>query len=502
MEETILVLYFFSILLSLIFSYIYYSFIRRILDLQKTQKIVLNNFIYMRVIMTILFYGLLTIPGVIIDFSVFMIICILRPKKILRRLLLFEQESKIKIDEDEFLRCSKCNHVISKYNKLCPNCGHKTKTKNIIGFCMNCGNPVGIDEELCPNCHIKSSETFVYAKNINPFKNKSSEKKLLKYYLNKKIIGLKGTLPNKLHTKRLYLNTLLVAYLFIFMISIFFHLNEYFYLFNAIIILLLAFFSKKTSLSNYLLKEINSRSNENVIDAIKSIESTLVKDTSKYIFTIGIILSIIIPLIYFREPRIFYKLTNDNSGYLVSTYTLGLTNNEKAIIPSIYNGKPVIGIETRAFRNLYNLKEVRLPNSIKEINSYAFANDESLKKINIPVELKYLGKGTFMNCKNLKTIELNDKIKTIEKKTFYNCQNLRSINIPDTVTKIKREAFKNCNNLSTVYISRASKLNEIENNVFENCEELKELYIPVNTKINEVELIKSEIKVNRYYNGE
>ena len=54
-------------------------------------------------------------------------------------------------------------------------------------------------------------------------------------------------------------------------------------------------------------------------------------------------------------------------------------------------------------KNYYDrIKTVKLPNTIKKINSYAFANCNKLNEINIPKSVKSIGDSAFEDCKKNK----------------------------------------------------------------------------------------------------
>ena len=62
-------------------------------------------------------------------------------------------------------------------------------------------------------------------------------------------------------------------------------------------------------------------------------------------------------------------------------------------------------IDIVCFRNT-NVKEVILPNSVKEIRWEAFSGCNNLEKIKLPASLESIGNCAFYRCKNLSSITL------------------------------------------------------------------------------------------------
>ena len=114
-------------------------------------------------------------------------------------------------------------------------------------------------------------------------------------------------------------------------------------------------------------------------------------------------------------------------GFVVTGY--GTCNDKRLIIPSTYENKPVIEINSSAFKNNEIIEEVVIPNSITTISENAFAN-----------------------CKNLAKITLNEGVLNIKGKAFINCNKLTDITIPNSVESIGDYAFKGCYNLTNATI--------------------------------------------------
>ena len=79
---------------------------------------------------------------------------------------------------------------------------------------------------------------------------------------------------------------------------------------------------------------------------------------------------------------------------------------------------------------------------------------KDIKNIIVPDSVKEIEYFSFYNCKNLKSIIIPDSVKYIEKYLFAYCINLTSINIPDSVEHIGYDIFYACRNLKSLIFKR------------------------------------------------
>lgn len=87
-----------------------------------------------------------------------------------------------------------------------------------------------------------------------------------------------------------------------------------------------------------------------------------------------------------------YTLINNDTEYELSS--IGTCKDAHIVIPSSYEGKPVISIGYEAFRNCYALTSITIPNSVTSIEIRAFEDCISLTSIviesaTIANEMKY-----------------------------------------------------------------------------------------------------------------
>lgn len=95
-----------------------------------------------------------------------------------------------------------------------------------------------------------------------------------------------------------------------------------------------------------------------------------------------------------------------------------------------------------AFNACQKLKEVILPESIKDIRSNCFRDCHLLEKINIPVNCQHLGDNIFFNCYNLSQVDYSGTKDQLIKNSLYkqligNGFYINRVNCIDGVFEIK-----------------------------------------------------------------
>ena len=223
-----------------------------------------------------------------------------------------------------------------------------------------------------------------------------------------------------------------------------------------------------------------------------------------------------------ETPIEWFTFASYENGYMVDKFE-GNESVTDIVIPSTYNGLPVVHIDVNAFNgesymtsvvipdsvtsigryafaNCENLRSVDMSENISEIETYAFSNCTNLESIDIPASVTSIGTRAFNACASLETVTfLGNDITMIESYAFADCTSLREIEIPSSVTEIGSNVFSGCSSLTRVVLPESlleigfacfyrcsfltdinipSKVTKIENSTFENCTSLRELFIP------------------------
>ena len=146
------------------------------------------------------------------------------------------------------------------------------------------------------------------------------------------------------------------------------------------------------------------------------------------------------------------------------------------VIPDTYNGRPVVGLEMRVFRNFTGLTSVTIPETITYIGEYAFAGCTGLTSVTLPDSLNAHGKGIFQGCTGLASVTLGNGIRSVPTSMFEGCASLTSITVPSQVLSVGARAFAGCTSLKSVTI--LGKIQTIYDSAFANCSVLERLSIP------------------------
>lgn len=138
-------------------------------------------------------------------------------------------------------------------------------------------------------------------------------------------------------------------------------------------------------------------------------------------------------------------------------------------------------------RGLYNIKEIRIPESVTTIGKYAFYGEKYLDLVVLPSNLPNLTEGVFCDC-FICDIVWPSNLETMEPYSIDNFTG-RNLFLPEGLKEIKDNVFQNVDMASTITLP--STFEQIGANVFVNTSHLKAFYaknplppiLPVNTSI-------------------
>ncbi len=195
--------------------------------------------------------------------------------------------------------------------------------------------------------------------------------------------------------------------------------------------------------------------------------------------------------------RLPYAYMTVNNTVTITNYT---GTSGAVDIPSIIEGKSVVGIGANAFKNFTGLTGVTIPGSVINIGGYAFYNCSGLtnvmigssvtnigdysfsgcsklSNVTIPNNVTRIGNWAFFSCSILTNALIGSGVTGISDYAFFNCTGLNSVAIPDSVMTIGSAAFSNCSRMTNAVIGR-----NVTNNVdqaFSSCTGLTAITVSV-----------------------
>lgn len=148
-----------------------------------------------------------------------------------------------------------------------------------------------------------------------------------------------------------------------------------------------------------------------------------------------------------------YKLFSENLSYELVTIDgvegfcvsgIGSCQDNDVIIPSTYQGEPVISIGAYAFDSCRTLESVVIPDSVILIGDHAFGSCVNLAKLKMGNGVKIIDRYAFASCKSLPNFNIPSSVTSIGYWAFYWCNNLKEIIVPSSVTFVDEWAFYGC----------------------------------------------------------
>ncbi|MDE6659828.1 MAG: leucine-rich repeat protein, partial [Eubacterium sp.] len=102
-------------------------------------------------------------------------------------------------------------------------------------------------------------------------------------------------------------------------------------------------------------------------------------------------------------------------------------------------------VGNRAFKNCHDLTSATIS------TDYLDRFDKSILT-DLTVTGTWIEENAFRNLDNLQNVTIANSVTSIGKSAFYNCANIEEITIPENVTNIGESAFVNCSNLKSITI--------------------------------------------------
>lgn len=176
------------------------------------------------------------------------------------------------------------------------------------------------------------------------------------------------------------------------------------------------------------------------------------------------------------EETVFsYEKNSDSTITVTGINAMSSYMQGELEIPSEIEGCTVVKIGDGCFKNMYDIINLKLPDTVTKIGNDAFSGCGMLTGIEFGKGLIIIGDRAFSNCPNLTVLNLSDNVEKIGNNAFEYCNSLREINFNRKMTHIGEYAFNGCRNLKTVVLGE--NIFMIGTHAFHNCK-IVNLYIP------------------------
>lgn len=200
-------------------------------------------------------------------------------------------------------------------------------------------------------------------------------------------------------------------------------------------------------------------------------------------------------------PELVYTLSSDGTYYIVGT---GFTSIEaietdvgggtegsgldstwqggRVVIPSTYNGKPVLAIAPRAFSAYYNITQVYIYDGITHLGHRCFNCpnspwDTAMTSCRLPNTLVSIGGEdgrVFYGRQGLTSMAIPMNVPDLTRAVFAYCGALTAVYTKD-VKNLVRSCFQDCSSLTTLYTDNMEVVGDV---TFYNCRSLTEINLP------------------------
>lgn len=134
----------------------------------------------------------------------------------------------------------------------------------------------------------------------------------------------------------------------------------------------------------------------------------------------------------FESNGLWYELTGKRTAQVISDPTDSVYRAyTEVVVPETvrYEGRDyqVTRLDDQAFRYCHFLKEVSLPEGLREMGFQAFMNCTQLREIRLPGTLRWIDDMAFYGCASLETVYVGKRVKRWPDMCFSDCERLKQI---------------------------------------------------------------------------
>lgn len=156
-------------------------------------------------------------------------------------------------------------------------------------------------------------------------------------------------------------------------------------------------------------------------------------------------------------------------------------------IPSMHNGKKVVGVGARAFEGNSKLVSVYVPDTVASIGESAFSRCPSLQSVRLPRGLTRIEENTFFASASLVDVNLPESLVHVGMSAFNGCKSFVGFGDISQLEYIGKFAFYDCLSIKgdVTLIGRANKGRRVEigEGAFSGCSSITSLTVEASSLI-------------------
>lgn len=179
--------------------------------------------------------------------------------------------------------------------------------------------------------------------------------------------------------------------------------------------------------------------------------------------------------IWISAVELFELEPDEASGGLVITGFKKQADFRTLNIPSMINGKTVVGIADGAMKYTHaeHAENIIIPNTVVSLGKEAFSESAEVN-LDIRGTVSTIGEACFKSCRLLETLKLGEGMESIPFMAFFDCASLKTMNVPNGVKTIEENAFEGCSAMKTIVLP--ATLTSIQDSGFMGCSSLKSIF--------------------------
>lgn len=172
------------------------------------------------------------------------------------------------------------------------------------------------------------------------------------------------------------------------------------------------------------------------------------------------------------DEQLDFRLCKGGESYYVAG--AGKAAGSEIVIPAEYNGKPVVGVGGKSFKDNKNITAVAIPSSVEWVEIAAFKNCTALKRVEWNAVKARTSEGeeeyqnrVFSGCENVEEFIIGDGVESIPGGLFAYSggSKISEIALPKSLKKVAASTFSSVNRID-IKVSDLGKWLAIEKPVF------------------------------------